>query len=134
MLPLTRRSLSAASRTRACTGWSRTGNIGNLTESRLYTSSASSLLLSKDVTGDKRLYLHVGPAGDCWTGSSIFAAKHLQPDYVKSVVLPNNLSTAVVDAMLDVLESDPAMAHEIYDTQILPENLLERVQEKEDVR
>jgi hypothetical protein len=58
----------------------------------------------------------------------------LQPDYVKSVVLPNNLSTAVVDAMLDVLESDPAMAHEIYDTQILPENLLERVQEKEDVR
>ena len=33
------------------------------------------------------LYLHVGPSGDCWTGHSIFAAKHNQPGYIKSVPL-----------------------------------------------
>ena len=27
-------------------------------------------------------------SGDWWTGPSIFAAKHLQPDYVKSIPIP----------------------------------------------
>lgn len=36
----------------------------------------------------KQHYLHLAPDGDYWTGSEIFAAKHLQPDYVRSVPIP----------------------------------------------
>ncbi|KAL9181726.1 hypothetical protein ACHAXT_012069 [Thalassiosira profunda] len=39
--------------------------------------------------GRDKMYMHVSPSGDWWTGSAIFAAKHLQPDYVKSVPLPD---------------------------------------------
>ena len=34
------------------------------------------------------IYLHISPCGDFWIGSRIFAAKHLQPDYVKSIPVP----------------------------------------------
>ena len=41
-------------------------------------------------TGPKdQLFLHVSPSGDCWTGQEIFAAKHLQPDYVRSIPVPD---------------------------------------------
>mmetsp|Transcript_22187 Transcript_22187/g.47724 ORF Transcript_22187/g.47724 Transcript_22187/m.47724 type:complete len:167 (-) Transcript_22187:275-775(-) len=36
----------------------------------------------------KTVYFHVSPSGDWWTGPSIFAAKHLQPDYVRSIPIP----------------------------------------------
>jgi len=36
----------------------------------------------------KTMYFHVSPSGDWWTGPSIFAAKHLQPDYVRSIPMP----------------------------------------------
>ena len=36
----------------------------------------------------KQHYLHIAPDGDYWTGYEIFAAKHLQPDYVRSVPIP----------------------------------------------
>lgn len=48
-----------------------------------------------------KLYLHIGPSGDCWTGASIFAAKHLQPDYVKSIELPANIPTEEIEPILE---------------------------------
>ena len=50
-----------------------------------------------------RLYLHVGPSGDFWTGPSIFAAKHLTPGYVRSVELGRSLDA---DALLELLEEE----------------------------
>jgi hypothetical protein len=35
-------------------------------------------------------------AGDCWTGDNTFAATHLQPDYVESILLPNDLSAGIL--------------------------------------
>ncbi|KAL7466364.1 hypothetical protein ACHAXS_006662 [Conticribra weissflogii] len=35
------------------------------------------------------IYFHVSPSGDWWTGPPIFAAKHLQPDYVRSIPIPS---------------------------------------------
>jgi hypothetical protein len=73
---------------------------------------------------DQQLYLHVGPSGDCWTGSSIFAAKHLQPDYVKSIVLPGNVDIDIIDSLLEQLEADPSVAQTIYDQETIPPSLL----------
>ena len=70
-------------------------------------------------------YLHVGPSGDCWTGHSIFAAKHLQPDYVKSVKLPVGTN---VEILLDILE-DSDLARKIYDSGIVPSEILEKAKE-----
>ena len=83
----------------------------------------------------KTLYLHVGPSGDCWTGDSIFAAKHLQPDYVKSIPLltVNNSETddddiqQKIDNLLEVLEDDQELTANIYDTESIPSDLLERI-------
>ena len=70
------------------------------------------------------LYLHVGPSGDCWTGRSIFAAKHLQPDYVRSVKLPTDID---VDILLELIEEDGTgeLAGSIYDNERIPEQLLQ---------
>ncbi|KAL3774478.1 hypothetical protein ACHAW5_001233 [Stephanodiscus triporus] len=78
---------------------------------------------------DARLYLHVGPCGDFWTGRSIFAAKHLQPGYVRSVELDVSLD---VDALLDLLQEeddddDASWARAIYDEGALPPDLLRRL-------
>lgn len=70
------------------------------------------------------LYLHVGPAGECWTGASIFAAKHLQPDYVKSVPLT---TTVDVELLLEEIESNPTLGQHIYDNETIPQSLLEKV-------
>ena len=92
-----------------------------------------------------RLYLHVGPCGDFWTGRSIFAAKHLQPGYVKSVELDKSLD---VDALLELLEEgddngddsggDASWTRMIYDEGTLPSDLLDRMRvrkgEKETLR
>jgi hypothetical protein len=74
------------------------------------------------------MYLHVGPAGDCWTGDNIFAAKHLQPDYVKSILLPNDLSAEI---LLEEMEQDTALGQQAYDTERLPEELIDRVRESQ---
>ena len=73
-----------------------------------------------------KLYLHVGPAGDCWTGRSIFAAKHLQPDYVKSIELPDNVPHSSWEALLEELENDPGLAQQVYDQESIPAAILER--------
>ena len=74
------------------------------------------------------LYLHIGPSGDCWTGHSIFAAKHLQPDYVRSVALPPNFRTDEhVEALLEAIEEDSTLQHQIYDDVKIPESLFDKI-------
>lgn len=84
----------------------------------------------------KTIYLHVGPSGDCWTGDSIFAAKHLQPDYVKSIPLPGDIIDGddddddmqqKIDNLLEVLEDDQELAASIYDAESIPSDLLDRI-------
>jgi hypothetical protein len=73
------------------------------------------------------LYLHVGPSGDCWTGSSIFAAKHLQPDYIKSIPLHPPHHDICADTLIEHLEEDARLARELYDTEALTTELLDQV-------
>jgi hypothetical protein len=83
--------------------------------------SGQSNEIAQDTTA---LYLHVGPSGDCWTGHSIFAAKHLQPDYVKSVKLEPE---TCVDTLLEVLEENDNWARQVYDHGALPDDLLDHL-------
>jgi hypothetical protein len=69
----------------------------------------------------RSLYLHVGPSGECWTGDEIFAAKHLQPDYVKSVPLPPSVDPACV---VRLVEADAKLGQRIYDEARLPPSLI----------
>lgn len=82
----------------------------------------------------KKIYLHVGPSGDSWIGDAIFAAKHNQPGYVKSIPLCNSDNLIGKDAtaeinedmtslLIDVLDEHPEWAQEIYDTECFPETL-----------
>lgn len=59
------------------------------------------------------IYLHMGPSGDCWTGPAVFAAKHLQPGYIKSFPLPTDARIEIIEKLLG---EDPALACEIYDS------------------
>jgi hypothetical protein len=77
------------------------------------------------------MYLHVGPSGDCWTGASLYAAKHLQPDYVKSIPLPP--TGVCLDSLLERLEEDLTFTQQIYDAAMLPEWFLEEFMESTDV-
>jgi hypothetical protein len=87
----------------------------------------------------KTVFLHVGPSGDCWTGDSIFAAKHLQPDYVRSIPLTDNeMMMALLedddddttDMLLALLDENDDWAREIYDTKKFPSELLKRLKEE----
>jgi hypothetical protein len=65
-----------------------------------------------------QVYLHIAPCGDYWTGYEVFAAKHLNPDYVKSLPIPNNI------------EFDPEEALEYYDGDL--DSLLKEAYDRED--
>jgi hypothetical protein len=102
----------------------RTGGKFRPTQSP--TATASRLFAGGSSHDGDKVYLHVGPAGDCWTGDNIFAAKHLPPDYVKSIHLPDDLSTEI---LLEEMEQNPALGQQAYDTESLPEVLVKRVRE-----
>lgn len=128
-----------------------TTNSGNKTTPIKTTKQQRRLLLCtpESGVGDKTrttatrkrqqlpLYLHIGPAGDAWTGTELFAAKHLQPDYVKSILLPplhldegddaDDYSTATTEALIHAIEQDTALARQIYDEAQIPPSLLESV-------
>jgi len=97
---------------------------------KISTSSHTEDERCASTTTPPRLYLHVGPGGDCWTAPTIFAAKHLQPGYIQSIELPQDLSTdlSLSSLMITMLEEDPRTAQQIYDAKALPEDLLERIQ------
>jgi hypothetical protein len=97
------------------------------------------------------LYLHIGPSGDCWTGPSLFAAKHLEPGYVRSILLPTtplssggrrdddgdaNNNTAGVNLeedeqvaasaaiVVERIEQDVNLQKQIYDHGLIPAELI----------
>jgi hypothetical protein len=88
---------------------------------------------------NKEIYLHVGPSGDSWIGDAIFAAKHNQPGYVKSIALINDDNTNYKHTiigdnedkgsrLIEVLEEHPEWAQEIYDTECFPESLRQHLE------
>lgn len=87
----------------------------------------------------KKIYLHVGPSGDSWIGDAIFAAKHNQPGYVKSIPLRNDDNSIWKDTttdfnedmgnlLVDILDEHQEWAQEIYDTECFPESLQKHMQ------
>ena len=105
--------------------------IQNNAVARFYAAS-SGLKKDKDTetkTKESAIYLHVGPSGDCWTGHSIFAAKHLQPDYVKSMKLDLNMN---IPHLLELLEDHPEWAFEVYDKQTFPKELIQALKNGHD--
>jgi len=91
------------------------------------TTTKNPAVTASEIPIEKKLYLHVGPSGDSWIGDAIFAAKHNQPGYVKSIPLTsdNSIATDTEEAnrLVDILEEHPEWAQEIYDTECLPEAL-----------
>lgn len=69
-------------------------------------------------------YLHVGPSGDVWTGDELFAAKHLQPDYVKSI--PLFVNEYAVEHLVQELENDAKSVQRIYDANVIPLSILQK--------
>jgi cytochrome c1 len=69
-------------------------------------------------------FLHIGPSGDYWTGASLFAAKHLQPGYVKSIPIPKDSQVTVEDHMEDL---SVKQLQAIFDKGELPEEMMVRV-------
>jgi hypothetical protein len=106
------------------------GRLFRPTPSTTGIPAASRLFAGGSSHDDDKVYLHVGPAGDCWTGNNIFAAKHLMPDYVKSILLPNDLSTEI---LLEEMEENPDLGQQAYDTELLPEIIVKRVREAQSV-
>jgi len=106
--------------------------MSNHTESVSSTSTEIIEKKSKKLSEEydlKKHYLHVAPCGDFWIGSSIFAAKHLQPDYVKSIPIPcgKNGTYFDVEQYLDDIEDDETktqLLQEIYDTNRFPTSFL----------
>jgi len=95
------------------------------------TTTKNPAVTASEIPIEKKLYLHVGPSGDSWIGDAIFAAKHNQPGYVKSIPLTsgNSITTDTEEAsrLVDILEEHPEWAQEIYDTECLPEALREHM-------
>ena len=81
-----------------------------------------------DTSSQNETFLHIGPSGDCWTGASLFAAKHLTPGYVKSIPLSSLLfDEDTITRLLDLLQEEPEWCHQMYDTQTVPTEVLSRV-------
>ena len=59
--------------------------------------------------------------GDCWTGASIFAAKHFQPDSVKSIPLPSHMCA---ESLLELLKDNQRLAQQVYDDEKLQAHLV----------
>lgn len=81
-------------------------------------------------TSTLNLHQNIYVSGDFWIGSSIFAAKHLQPDYVKSIPIPSGKNGTYFDVeqYLDDIEDDETknqLLQEIYDTNRFPTSFLE---------
>jgi hypothetical protein len=79
-------------------------------------------------------------SGDWWTGPSIFAAKHLQPDYVKSIPIPPDFDPNKYFSE-DEEESESSsmswkekqqLLHQIYDEGKLPADLLSSSSKEKD--
>jgi len=92
----------------------RSSTSGRLVRCHIYF--VRNFSLSADGGSDKKnqLYLHIAPCGDYWSGHEVFAAKHLQPDYVKSI--PWNLKVTPEDYLDDYKGDLDALLKKAYDT------------------
>mmetsp|Transcript_28079 Transcript_28079/g.32351 ORF Transcript_28079/g.32351 Transcript_28079/m.32351 type:complete len:150 (-) Transcript_28079:252-701(-) len=89
---------------------------------RFFTSQTEDMKRRDGTTASEsldKIYLHVAPCGDWWTGHTMFAAKHLQPDYVKSIPLPSGFDPDEVFADY----CDDKMKN-IYDSGKIPADLI----------
>ena len=118
---------------------------GRKNRSIFFTTSRIMSYKRTIASNEKRIYLHIGPSGDSWIGDAIFAAKHNQPGYVKSIALVNddNIHSGNTTTMsnkeqgkilIDVLENHPEWAQEIYDTECFPEPLLEHLEFLQEIK
>jgi hypothetical protein len=68
-----------------------------------------------DIKKSEGLFLHIAPCGDFWTGREVFAAKHLQPDYVRSIAIPKDME-GKIGSMLNDYDGDlDALLKRAYD-------------------
>ncbi|ETV75470.1 hypothetical protein H257_10307 [Aphanomyces astaci] len=65
-----------------------------------------------------QLFLHISPCGDWWTGSNMYAAKHLSSDYVKSIALPDGFDEVTLETLPN------ASLQRMYDTGVLDATLV----------
>jgi hypothetical protein len=116
-------------------------NQSGLFTDRRYNSTSSEESNPKDDNSDNdddqpktKKYLHVGPCGgDVWIGDSIFAAKHLQPNYVKSIPLNEEFAAGTEnyididdlfeDLVIEILEQRFDRTKKLYDTGRIPKEL-----------
>ena len=89
-----------------------------------YSNTSNNTENTKDT-----LYLHISPSGDWWTGPEIFAAKHLQPDYVKSIPLPSNFDP---EKYFGEDNDNIELLHQIYDEGALPQHMFDKSRIKVD--
>ena len=83
--------------------------------------------ISRGGASDKtnQIYLHVAPCGDYWTGYEVFAAKHLNPDYVKSIPIPKDIEFDAEEVLEDYQGDVDTLLKKVYDSEDF--SLIERV-------
>lgn len=96
------------------------------------TTASSKNELASEISGNlEQRYLHIAPCGDYWVGTTIFAAKHLQPDYVKSIPIPEDFDP---EYYFENVVDDNRIATEIlnqaYDDGSLPPHVLDTYKNK----
>mmetsp|Transcript_39478 Transcript_39478/g.118506 ORF Transcript_39478/g.118506 Transcript_39478/m.118506 type:complete len:180 (-) Transcript_39478:1764-2303(-) len=78
----------------------------------------------------QQLYLHIAPCGDHWTSPELFAAKHLQPDYVRSIPVPDNFDAE--DAFFgEEDDGGEEVIRRAYDEGSIPDDILRRFEDEE---
>ena len=91
----------------------------------------TSVRAAATVDASDRLYLHVAPCGDYWTGHEVFAAKHLNPDYVKSIPVPIKMKSEGADVGNIEYEFNPDEILQDYDGDL--DQLLKKVYDTGDI-
>ena len=99
--------------------------VSSLYKDQRYMTTKNEGSHSKD-----QIYLHIAPCGDFWTDTEIFAAKHLQPDYVKSIPISTSLSIDLEEVHGSVDVDLDSVLKEVYDTGDV--SILEEVLDIED--
>ena len=126
------------------------GTIQQNQERFVSSSSTSSNGIPPSTTGtsddtdptlnDYEYFLHIGPSGDWWVGPALFAAKHLQPNYITSLPLPppmklqdddddNDIVQHWEAVVRDALDEHPSttLVQTMYDSQTWPVDLWNRI-------
>ena len=73
----------------------------------------------------------MAPCGDYWTGHEVFAAKHLNPDYVKSIPVPIKMKSEGADVGNIEYEFNPDEILQDYDGDL--DQLLKKVYDTGDI-